>query len=374
MKLSHKLHLWLSIPFGIFISLICFSGAMLIFEDEITRAMKPEVYSVEPLESGTLPLDMLTAKVDSALGGERRVTQLTIYPESTRAWRAALDKPKRAAVFVNPYTGEITGEYARLPFFATMIKLHRTMLDSAGAHGDGFLVGKNIVGYSTLVLLVALITGLIMWLRALVHNPRRSLSIPLKHGAFAFMRGLHNAGGTYAFIVLIAIAVTGLTWSFGWFRTAFYTAAGTGLPISKTLMGLHRTIELSEAPDRSQWQSVYDQLREANPNATEVTLTDADATVGFGGYGNLRKSDLYTFDTAGNIQLAESYEEQAAAIRLRGWVYSVHIGAVGGIATRIIWFVIALLGATLPLTGYYLWIHRLRKARKPRAESRRQAE
>ena len=40
MKLFRKLHLWLSVPFGIFITLICFSGGMLIFEQEITRAIK----------------------------------------------------------------------------------------------------------------------------------------------------------------------------------------------------------------------------------------------------------------------------------------------------------------------------------------------
>ena len=30
-----KLHLWLSLPFGIIITLICFSGAMLVFEADM---------------------------------------------------------------------------------------------------------------------------------------------------------------------------------------------------------------------------------------------------------------------------------------------------------------------------------------------------
>ena len=36
-KFFIKLHLWLSIPVGLVISVICFSGAALVFEKEITR-------------------------------------------------------------------------------------------------------------------------------------------------------------------------------------------------------------------------------------------------------------------------------------------------------------------------------------------------
>ena len=31
-KIFRTLHLWLSVPFGLLVSLICFSGAMLVFE------------------------------------------------------------------------------------------------------------------------------------------------------------------------------------------------------------------------------------------------------------------------------------------------------------------------------------------------------
>ena len=34
-KLFSKLHLWLSVPVGIFITVICLSGAALVFEQEI---------------------------------------------------------------------------------------------------------------------------------------------------------------------------------------------------------------------------------------------------------------------------------------------------------------------------------------------------
>ncbi|WP_229035324.1 PepSY domain-containing protein, partial [Phocaeicola plebeius] len=43
-KLFGKIHLWLSIPVGIILSIICFSGAALVFEKEITQACNPHLY------------------------------------------------------------------------------------------------------------------------------------------------------------------------------------------------------------------------------------------------------------------------------------------------------------------------------------------
>ena len=35
-KFFRKLHLWVSVPFGIVITITCFTGALLVFEKEIT--------------------------------------------------------------------------------------------------------------------------------------------------------------------------------------------------------------------------------------------------------------------------------------------------------------------------------------------------
>ena len=58
-KLFRKIHLWLSVPFGIIITLVCFSGAMLIFEPEITRAIKSDVYYVSDVKESPLAMGSL---------------------------------------------------------------------------------------------------------------------------------------------------------------------------------------------------------------------------------------------------------------------------------------------------------------------------
>ena len=148
MKIFRKIHLWLSVPFGIIITLICFSGAMLIFEPEITRSIKSDVYYVGSTEGEPLPLGELMETVKSTLPDSVSITGVTVFSDKDRTYQVNLSKPRRASLFIDQYSGKITGKYERIGFFSTMFKLHRWLLDSANPHGDGVKVGKGHAGMS----------------------------------------------------------------------------------------------------------------------------------------------------------------------------------------------------------------------------------
>lgn len=392
MKFFHKIHLWLSIPFGIIITLICFSGAMLIFEPEITKSIKSHVYYVSAWEGQPLPMQELMETVKATLPDSVSVTGVTVFNDKSRTYQVNLSKPRRASLFIDQYSGEITGKYERLGFFSTMFRLHRWLLDSTNPHGDGVKVGKLLVGISTLMFVIALISGVVIWWPRACKNFKRSISISFKDGWRGFWKGLHVAGGMYALILLLAMSLTGLTWSFNWYRTAFYAVCGVehtprnfnkagneGKTISEKGLqkgerrsgGRHYgNVERSgrhhgEGHRRSEfgrWQQVYESLKVQNPDAPQITVGSEKATVTLGTSGNSRASDRYEFNRrSGEITPVMKYADTAPADRLRGWIYSIHTGSLGGIITRILWFLGALLGASLPLTGYYIWIKRLRK-------------
>ena len=70
----------------------------------------------------------------------------------------------------------------------------------------------------------------------------------------------------------------------------------------------------------------------------------------------------------------ELYSDSTKANKVRGWIYSLHVGNFGGIVTRVMWFLAAMLGATLPLTGYYLWIRRLIVSHRAKAKLREKVQ
>lgn len=388
MKLFRKLHLWLSVPFGIFITLICFSGAMLIFEPEITRSVNRDIYYVASDGEQPLPIGELMENVKATLPDSVSITGVTIFSDPQRTYQVALSKPRRASVFIDQYSGEITGRYERLGFFSFMFKMHRWLLDSANPHGEGLKIGKLLVGISTIIFVISLITGIVLWWPRARHDFKRSMSISFSNGLKGFWKGLHVAGGMYALIFVLAMALTGLTYSFDWYRTAFYAVCG----VEHTPRNFGQSAPKAEGRNderggrgergegrgrrgegrgkhgegrgnghkRSEfgrWQQVYDELKAQNPEATQITVGPETASVNLSEYGNSRAADRYEFNRrSGEITPATLYSEANEADKLRGWIYSIHTGSLGGIFTRILWLLGALLGATLPLTGYYIWI------------------
>ena len=81
------------------------------------------------------------------------------------------------------------------------------------------------------------------------------------------------------------------------------------------------------------------------------------ATVSTARYGNTRGSDRYSFDPAtGEITEVQLYKDLPKSGKIRGWIYSVHVGSWGGMTTRILTCLVSLLGTIFAITGYYFWI------------------
>ena len=224
-KIFSKIHLWLSVPFGLLITLICFSGAMLVFETEVMELCRRDLYYVEKAGPAPLPMSRLAEKVAATLPDSVSVTGITASSNPERAWQVNLSKPRRASVYVDQYTGEVKGRYERAPFFMTMFRLHRWLLDSMKPDGSIFW-GKMIVGTATLMLVFVLLSGVVIWWPRTKKALKNSLKIVAGKGWRRFWYDLHVAGGMYTLIFLLAMALTGLTWSFSWYRTGFFKVFG----------------------------------------------------------------------------------------------------------------------------------------------------
>lgn len=374
-----KIHLWLSVPFGLIITLVCFSGAMLVFEKEVTQLFNGGLYTVEKPGGRPLPVTVLADKVMQTLPEGVHVTGVTVSSDPEKAYSVSISKPHRAAVIVNQYTGEVKGRQERNAFFAAMFSLHRWLMDNGRPEGRP-AYGKIIVGISTIMFVIALVSGIMIWWPKTRRALRNSLKLTLRNGRFRLWHSLHVAGGMYAVLLLLVMSLTGLTWSFSWYRTAFYAAFGVevsakGAAHGGKAAGNNRKAgrngddgKRTATMNTAVWQQVYDRLHAGNPDAHSITISDGTATVSSAAFGNTRAADRYTFDVStGRITSVTKYADAARQGKLRGWIYSVHVGSFGGLLTRLMWFAAALFGATLPLTGYYLWLRRLRNGARRKA-------
>lgn len=374
-KVFRNIHLWLSVPFGLIITLICFSGAMLVFENEVMELCRRDLYFVQKVETRTLPVEELIAKVSGTLPDSVSITGISISSNPERAYQISLSKPHRAALYVDQYTGEVKGRSGRTPFFLTMFRLHRWLLDSMKPEG-GIFWGKVIVGTATLMFVFVLVSGIVIWWPRTKRGLKNSLRITTGKGRRRFWYGLHVAGGMYAAVLLLVMAITGLTWSFTWYRTGFYKVFGAEVRqgISRQTHGNNREggrqegsrghVDEKRPATYANWEKVYDELKILNPGYKQITVSQGTAAVSFNRLGNQRAADRYTFNPHnGEITGTTLYEDADRAGKVRGWIYSVHVGNWGGMLTRILAFLAALMGGTLPLTGYYLWLRRMKHKR-----------
>jgi uncharacterized iron-regulated membrane protein len=403
-----KVHLWLSIPVGLIISIVSFSGAMLVFETELRELFNPERYKVDQIKEQALPIQQLVEQVQLQLPDTLTIAEVQVSNDPERNYRMGFEGRNRNAVFVDQYTGHIREMHVPGDdFFTTMRKLHRWLMDDYKRDSEKLSIGKTAVGVSTLFFVFILLTGIIVWIpksrKALV----RSFKIKTTKGPTRLWHDLHVTLGVYSAVILLALALTGLTWSFEWYNKAFYAVFGLEVPQrgagngagqqqgGGAGVGQQRSEgrgQLGEGQQRSEgrgsvrsertalvdeagkqpfeefmhWDKVVAELKALDTQHRTITLRGTTATVATDAIkGNKRATNRYTFDPeSGKIVESTLYADQERAGKLRGWIYSVHVGSFGGMLTKVLFFLASMLGASLPLTGYYIWIRKSWKKRK----------
>lgn len=366
-KLFKKIHLWLSVPVGLIISIICLTGAVLVFEQEITRACHPHLYTVAYTE-GSKPLSPseLMAHIERQIDDTLKINNLQIAGNPEEAWIVSFTNAGRRQLSVNPYSGEINGWIEGNAFFQTVRKLHRWLLDAPPQKGASS-TGKTLVGISTLLMVVILVSGIILWwprTRKSLHN---RLKVACSKGSFRFWYDSHVSLGFYATLFLLVMALTGLTWSFRWYRSGFYALFGASTEQTQHAASTHGNKDEKGKKSKPEklnyqaWDTALAELQRRYDSYGTIQLNRNSAQIIQPGK---RKGDTASFDThTGKITAIERYDadKQPMSSKMKGFIYSLHTGLWGGMVTRILYFLSAFIGGILPLTGYYFWIKRINR-------------
>lgn len=274
-KFLLKLHLWLSLPLGIIITLICLSGATLVFKNEIRNALgMPKVVAPHG-KSGKGGKDGKTASLQqekstvshqcSPNGCSQCPSKEVCHPSASAKDDASAKsneavKEKTSVVGKSSSKDAPYGTTTKRDFFSYVTKFHTGLLMGS--------VGKLIVTYTTLLFVFILLSGIFIFLPGNGKQLRQRFKVEWGKGAKRHLFDLHVSLGWWTLLWLLLLAVTGL---------------GFGLKLV--------------------------------PKGTEM------------------------------MQL----------------FHELHIGSWGGMLTKIITFVVSLIGASLPVTGYLLYFRRKRK-------------
>lgn len=222
-KFFIKLHLWLSVPVGLIISVICFSGASLVFEKEITRGLQKNLYKVEAI----IGAKVLTEEdVREHLGNGQydtlTISSVTMPTTPNESIQVSFKEKGKSKLCLNPYTAQELGWTSTPEFFRTMRSLHRFLMDNPQKRGE-MTLGKMAVGITTIIMVFVLISGIIIWVPKGIKGLKNRLTVKTSKGFKRFVYDSHVSLGIYIAVFLLLMALTGLTWSFGWYREIAYS-------------------------------------------------------------------------------------------------------------------------------------------------------
>ena len=364
-KVLFWLHLISGVVGGIVIFIMCVTGALLSFEKDIAEFFERDMRYVAQTEGAQkLPVREILTKVVAAKPNAKP-SAIALPNEPRAAWQVSLGR--EGQVFVNPYTGEITGEGASgvRAFFRTMTDLHRWIALS----GDGRAVGKAITGACNLMFLFLAISGIYIWFprRLSWKHFKAALTFRWRVKGKARDFNWHTVIGFWSSLVLIVLTLTATVISYQWASNLLYTLTGNeapaaqqapppGAPINpnEPAAALPENLDAAWAKAESQsptWKSISMRL----PIAKDAAVFTIDEGI----YWNIFGRSTLTVDTrTAEVAKWEAYGEQNSARQIRSWFRFTHTGETGGFIGKFIGFIACLGGAVLVWTGISLGIRR----------------
>lgn len=370
------LHLWMGLSSGIVIFIVCLSGTIYTFRAEIERWVEPDKYYASDIEGKTImTADSLIAKIERNLNG--KLTSVMVPGDKALNWQigikknnndpAVKDAPKSKTYFVDPYTAQIVGEPggSTSEFFGTVMKIHRWLMlgDSAG---------RIIVGIATIIMFFMVLTGIILWFPAKIRNIKQGLKIKTSANWKRVNHDLHNTLGFYSFGLLLIMTLTGLCWSFEWYRNGISSVLGAKVFRGRTEKPLfsnekmaangqiNPAILLTEA---ERYFSYEGNSRLSIPEDGKGVITVTKSATGF---FSVTGADRIQFDRfTGEALSLESFKNKPLNAKIADSIKLIHTGEIFGTVSKIIYFLACLIATSLPVTGTMIWLNKWKKKNKP---------
>ena len=376
-KTLFQLHWFFGITAGLVLALMGITGALYSFQEELLRAFNADVLTVQVRPEGVLPPAELVRRVEAEQG--EKVSMLWVDVREGNAARVFFTPPpgeRRGELrYADPYTGDLKGEATGQGFFNLMLQLHRFL-----AMGN---TGRQITGACTLMLVFFCLSGLYLrWPRKAL-SWRTWLTLDWAKKGRAFNWDLHAVAGTWCLLFYLLFALTGLFWSYEWYREglnrllADQPAAGEQHKRGEG-RGRHgpQKIDKNAPPLVVDYDAIWATLQQtAGSGLATYNLRLPPAG---GQPANLfylqddaahpRAFNTLVIDPAtGQIKRQERYDDKSFKAQLLQSVYALHVGEYFGLPGRII---LTLASLSMPLffvTGWLLYLDRRRKQRKVRA-------
>ncbi len=373
-KLVGKLHLWLGLASGLVVFVVSITGCILAFEHEIKSITLPFLYITTPAEKqAMLPPSKLIEISEKAMNGTKASSVYYYETGKSAVVRFISKEPKTVYnVYINPYTGNILKVWnTEEDFFRIILNGHFNLWIPRP-------VGSYIVSYATLIFSILLLTGIILWWPKNLKKSNTDKSFKIKWNA-KWRRvnyDLHNVPGFYIFFIALTLALTGMMFGVEWFNNSIYRIASLGHTKAERIEPISDTLNICAYNKEKTLDHLWLQISAEHENTSSISFSNpADAAKPIvvtinpspGTYYQAysRYFDQYTGKEFIGKNLYNGHAEELKLERfLHNLSYDIHVGEIAGLPGKILAFAASFICASLPVSGFIIWLGRKKKEKK----------
>ncbi|KMO42938.1 hypothetical protein VQ03_09655 [Methylobacterium tarhaniae] len=363
-----QVHWFLGLTAGLVLMVVGATGGVLSLEEEITGLLSPGIVTVPAREAPRLTPDALIARLRDDAPGQR-VKRLVLSGAPDRAVQVHLtgDGSGRGSdTYVDPYDGRILGPARGEDVFGFVRRLHRWLV----LPGDGDGWGRTITGASALALVYLALSGLYLRWPKGRRDWRIWLKPALNRRGRALYWSLHAVVGTWVLVLYLVMALTGLWWSYGWYRdgaTLLLTGRPPAAPARDmgprdrgTREGAPVRLDPAFAAFTAATNGRYATAslvpaREGETIRIRAVAPDAD---------HFQARDEWRFHPDGTLASRDLYAGRPLGARLTGSMLALHQGHFFGPVGWITFMLAALAMPLFGVTGLLLYLGRRRSRRR----------
>lgn len=385
-KWTGKLHLWFGLSIGLIIFIVSITGTLFVFKDEVENFTRKDViYHNEQniAQKQILPIRVLEKAVDAQLKEKYKIHWVNVpidkkmsyqfywYEHNTEAWNYFDEFPIYKVAYVNPYTGKVLRTYdEKNGFFSIVKSIHWSFLLKQDW-------GKYVVGIPVIIFVIMLISGIILWWPKNKSARKQRFSFKWKNIKNWKRKNydLHNILGFYSSIFALIFSITGLFYAFFVVQAMIYFVFSGGNTVYPDFSHITTKAPI-EQRNETTLDKVIHTVQAKYPNSFGFAIDlghphmddhehpNFSVFVKHLSYSYHKNSSLIFDENSGELLHTYNHEDKNFGEKTVAANYDIHVGSILGLPTKIIAFIVSLICASLPVTGFLIWWGRRKKTKK----------
>jgi len=365
-----NLHLILSIIFAIPLLVVGVTGAILSYQHELEEIINLNAAKVE--KTGEMLSVEQILQSFSEQTGIKQPARLVLPKNENKAIKIYANNSD--AYLVDPYTAQIIGKDYGVAFVRVVMSLHRNLGFALTGNKTAGEVGKQIVGASTVAMIVLVISGVWLHFPRLKRKFAEAVKPNFKLKKYALFHNLHTSFGVLSAAIYLVICLTGLMWSYRWYNGAVMELFVSEQNLPKETERKEGAPAKAEGKKNAEYkfsdvQKAYEIFRSSGIEYKEFSLMlAAGDKINVRYYEPDAPNTARPKMTAVNVKEAKMAEQKQTEGITVGMVkstnYQLHTGYFFGLAGKILWSVVSLLMALFIFSGFYMTAKRAFKPKK----------